>query len=234
MPSQLNAAPAAPQALEIGPPGDRVPNRFFRHDGSDWLAVLFPGWSYDCERPFLRGLREQFGLLGADVLLADYDYPGRGFDSEGPRDELMGRFFREVEQVVGEGLRQRHYRRLTLAGKSLGTRGLAHLSSSGSLESPRGRGLEKIEFVWLTPLFGEPEVWDAILKSHDRSIFVIGTEDPHFTPGKVERLGRKPGCEVVVLEGADHALETNRNLSCAADELSQTMRAIERFLMAPP
>lgn len=236
-----------PETLEIGPSEDRVPNRFFRGTVAPvefsanskpldpWLAMLLPGWSYDCEMPLLAGARRVLQALGADVLAIDYDYPKRGVVSDQASKQLfLTRFHREVEVALRTGLQQNSYRRLTIVGKSLGTRGLAYLSQMGAFAGARAAGVAQIDLVWLTPLLAESEVWEPILKSHDRSLFVIGTADSHYDAAKIGRLSGAGSRSLTVIEGADHALQTSRNLSCDVDELSQALSSIERFLMAPP
>ena len=207
------------KSLPIGPPGDQVRN-VFHTIGSERLGIIFPGWSYTSEMPLLyysgRILRE----AGFDLLQVDYDYPQRGFDlTDDNEGEIFARLKREVYAAVDTVLEGRNYREIVLIGKSLGTRAMLH-----ALERIGGR--IKTNCVWLTPVIGDDAFFEQLKSVHVHSIAIIGTDDPHFNESKLKQLN----AEVLVLEGADHALERPGNLQCSVSELEKVTGFIRTFV----
>ena len=109
-------------------------------------------------------------------------------------------------------------KRLTLIGKSLGTYALGIVVSAGFALPPTAA-------VWLTPLIRNEALRRQIREWGGPSLFVIGTNDPHYDPDLVEEVRESTGGEVVTIDGADHILEI-------AGDLPGSVRAVERVLVA--
>ena len=106
-----------------------------------------------------------------------------------------------------------------LVGKSMGTWALAVTAAPPDVAS-----------VWLTPLVREPGVADAIARYGTRAFVVAGTADELFEEAVGARL-RAAGAAVVVLEGADHTLETDDPVA-SARLLADWLQPLQAFLRA--
>lgn len=206
--------------------GELVPNTFFHQNrGADHLAILFPGIGYTCQMPLLY---YETGLflwsLGADVLWVEYAYNQADFKSmpEGKRKDW---FNADVTASCKAGLEQRAYSKVTLSGKSLGTLALGHLLTSES-------ELRHAQAIWLTPLLKDEKLRGEIRKVRQRSLLVIGTKDAHYNGIALEEMRTLPQVRIVALEGADHSLEVEGDVSKSIGLIGKVIKEIERFVQS--
>jgi hypothetical protein len=212
------------QALKIaGYRGELVPNTFFHQNGeADYLAILFPGIGYTCQMPLLYYETRLFLSLGADVLWVEYAYNRADFKSL-PDSEQKNWFNADVTASCKAGLEQRPYSKLTLSGKSLGTLALGHLLTSEP-------SLSHAEAIWLTPLLKGEKLREEIKKARQRSLLVIGTKDANYDAARLEEMKTLPHVRIVVLEGADHSLEVEGDVSNSIRIMDQVVQEIWRFV----
>ena len=212
------------ESIDIpGSGGDRVPNTFFRQQGgTGHLAVVLPGLAYTCRSPALYYptllLLDGFG---ADVLWVEYDYFWRPGFSELPEREQDRSLFADAEAALRCALSRGTYERLTLMGKSLGTRAMARLLADDTAPPP-GR----VEAVWMTPLLSEDSVRERMRERGVRSLAIVGTADPQYAPEALV------GVEHVAIEGADHGLEIRGDAWGSLKALERVLRDIEAFVDA--
>jgi pimeloyl-ACP methyl ester carboxylesterase len=204
--------------------GELVPNTFFHQNrGADHLAILFPGIGYTCQMPLLY---YETGLflwsLGADVLWVEYAYNQADFKSmpEGKRKDW---FNADVTASCKAGLEQRAYSNVTLSGKSLGTLALGHLLTSEP-------ALSHAQAIWLTPLLKDQKLRAEIRQAKQRSLLLIGTKDAHYDAAYLEEMKTLPHAKTVVLEGADHSLEIEGDVSNSIRLIEQVIQEIQRFV----
>jgi predicted alpha/beta-hydrolase family hydrolase len=212
------------KALKIaGYRGELVPNTFFHQNGeADHLAILFPGIGYTCQMPLLYYQTKLFLSLGADVLWVEYGYNRADFKSM-PDSEQKKWFNADVTASCKTGLEQRAYSKVTLGGKSLGTVALGHLLTSEL-------ALSHAQAIWLTPLLKDEKLRGEIRKARQRSLLVIGTKDAHYDAARLEELKTLPHVRTVVLEGADHSLEVEGDVSNSIRLIDQVIQEIKRFV----
>ncbi len=204
--------------------GELVPNNFFHQNAeADHLAILFPGIGYTCQMPLLY---YQTGLflwsLGADVLWVEYSYNRADFQSL-PDSEQKNWFNADVTASFKAGLEQRAYSKVTLSGKSLGTLALGQLLTSEP-------SLSHAQAIWLTPLLKDQKLRGEIRKARQRSLLLIGTKDVHYDAACLEEMKTLPHVRTVVLEGADHSLEVEGDVSNSIKLMDQVILEIERFV----
>jgi hypothetical protein len=204
--------------------GQAVPNTFFARDSeTHHLAVVFPGLGYTAHMPVLYYPRRLLMERGADALLVEYDYRGRG-DFRMPQDPKRDRwFFDDVAAAYAAGLGQRPYSGITLVGKSLGTLAMGYLL----MEDAR---LSWARCVWLTPLLRADRLRAQMRRARGHSLFVIGTADSHYDPAYLEEVRLASGGESVVVQGADHSLEIEGDTVGSIRAVEQIVRAIQQFL----
>ena len=201
-----------------------VPNTFFHQNGeAEHLGILFPGIGYTCQMPLLYYQTKLFLSLGLDVLWVEYAYNRRPDFQSLPNSERKNWVYADVRGSCKAGLEQRAYSNVTLSGKSLGTLVLGHLLISET-------ALSHAQAIWLTPLLKDEKLRTEIRKARQRSLLVIGTKDAHYDAASLEELKNLPHMTSVVLEGADHSLEVEGNVSNSIKLMDQVIQEIKRFV----
>jgi hypothetical protein len=71
-----------------------------------------------------------------------------------------------------------------------------------------------------------------IAESRGRSLFVIGTADPHYDEDCLREVTDATGGEALVIAGANHTLEIEGDLDESLQALQRVVRAIESFVAA--
>jgi pimeloyl-ACP methyl ester carboxylesterase len=111
---------------------------------------------------------------------------------------------------------------VVFVAKSVGTRALAGISD----RLPRNRSAGAI---WLTPVFGVPEVRDCAAASGLRSLIVAGDADPYHDLDGFEHVARSLGASTLLIEKADHALEVPGDVRASIRGLTALVTAVLEF-----
>jgi len=204
--------------------GELVPNRFFRHDdATSHLAIVLPGYGYNCDMPVLYFTVSHLLDQGVEVLQVDYAYSRlpayRALDAEERQRWLVA----DVTAACRTALAQRPYQRLTLIGKSLGTRAMAHLLATEE-------ALQSTATVWFTPPWHEAPIRASLLAARQPALVVIGTADPHYDPDLAAEIRQAINGKMLVIADAEHGLEVTGDVVRSVQAIEQTMRAVQRFL----
>lgn len=199
--------------------GSAISNSLIRqNDRNSRLAIFFPGLTYRNTMPVLYYPRQLLLARGYDVLSLNYAYdriPEFMGLSEEDKVAWIGADARAaIEAVFDLG----QYERFTLAGKSLGTAAMAAVAP----DEPK---LASADLIWLTPGFKTHGVLEGMARCPQRSLVVLGTEDPHYEKSYVA-AARARGAEVVLLPGLDHGLEKPGHV---ADSVAAMQRIVERM-----
>jgi pimeloyl-ACP methyl ester carboxylesterase len=212
------------QTLDIaGYRDEPVPNTLYRQEReTQHLAILLPGMSYTCQAPLLFYPARLLGISGADVFFVEYAYNWRPDFLSLPEDERERWLFTDVTAACRAALAQRSYRQVTLVGKSLGTLAMGHLLTCEA-------SLSRARAIWLTPLLPIERLRGEIRRWGGPSLFVIGTADTCYDPDLLREVQSATKGETVVIEGADHILETS-DIWESLRILEQVMRAVQQFL----
>lgn len=215
-------------ALDIrGHRGRPVPNQFIRGNG-DALGILLPGLGYNCDMPALYYAQNIFEHLGADILRVEYDYGTRAdFQAASAGDQAIW-IEEDVTAAHETVLAQGTYRRVAIVAKSMGTKALGNLVGAGKLDEDATR------LIWLTPLLRDPLLYEQILACRSRSLFVIGTRDPHYDPDRISKLPSSEEHSWLVVEGVDHGFDVLDDVASSIDALSRIVEAMAAFLVTPP
>ena len=201
-----------------------VPQRFLRQDHeTSHLAMVLPGFGYTCDMPLLYYSVSHLLDLGADVLQVEYAYNQQPEYRALTADERTRWLLADVTAACRAGFTQRAYRRITLIGKSLGTRAMAHLLATED-------ALRQARAVWFTPLLQEDRVREHLLGAPQPALVVIGTADPHYDPATLATVQAAIQGEVLVVEDAEHALEIPGDVVRSVRALERVMRAVQRFV----
>jgi dienelactone hydrolase len=206
-----------------GSGGEPVPNAFLRQRGETaHVGVLLPGFAYTAEMPLFYYAERLLLAAGADVLRVDYRYHQRPGARDLPEQEQDRRLLADARAALDAALAQRPYREITLVGKSLGTLAMAHLLAGEP-------AAERVRAVWLTPLLRVAAVREQIQRLARVSLLAIGTADPHHDPGLLDQV-RAAGCEVVVVEGANHGFDVPGDAAASVRAVEQVVLALGTFL----
>jgi hypothetical protein len=203
---------------------EAVPHLFFRQeDDADHLAILLPGMRYTSHMPLLFYPDLILRARGADVLRLEYAYDRQAEFQTIDNGEQMRWFLTDVTAAYQAGLTQRSYRRVTLIGKSLGTLAMGHLLVTQTLPTDVGA-------IWLTPLLRFDTLRQQIKQFGRRSLFVIGTADPHYDQTYLTEVQQATEGDVTKIKEADHGLMIGNDISRSIRALEQVMQAIEGYL----
>jgi hypothetical protein len=201
-----------------------VPNTFTRQDQeTQHLGVILPGYGYRATMPVLYYPERLLVTRGADVLRVEYGYdqqPGFPTLSDTERSRW---FHADVAASCDAALAQRAYQRITLVGKSIGTRAMGHLLETDD----RFRGAQ---CVWLTPLLRDARLCDQVIRWRPRSLFVIGTADSQYDSDLLGDLELATQGQGLVVEGANHSLEIEGDVVESLHALEQMVQAVDVFL----
>ncbi len=216
---------ASKTSLEIiGYRGEPVPHTFFRQEQeTSRLAILFPGYEYNADMPALYYLSRLLRETGADLLSVEYDYARRADFPALPDKERMSWLHADANAACQAALKQRAYRQIILAGKSIGTLAMGNLLAT----EPR---VKAARYVWLTPLLHDKQLRAQITLGRPPSLFVIGTADGHYAPSYLEEIVEATQGQSVVIQDADHGLEIKGSVARSLRALERVVAAMEAFL----
>ncbi len=198
-----------------------VPHTFFQQSkGSSHVGIVFAGQNITCQHPTLYYPTRELLLRGADTLLVDYCL--RPAFSTFSGEEIKACIEADTIAAYQALFRERTYQQVTLIGKSLGTLAMGHLLLTVSQ-------MPQVRAIWLTPLLKRLELRTQIQRAHPRSLFIIGTEDPHYDAVELTELEKVTQGETLVIEGAGHLLEVPGGIIPSLQVMEQIMHTIQRF-----
>ncbi len=185
-----------------------------RHDPEvNKLAILFPGQSYPVHAPLFWYLSELALLEGYDVLGLEY-----GFQRMHHTLQSVESLASEVQERLEAFLSQHPYRHISTVAKSLGTVVASQLDALLGSSDP--------DAIYLTPL---PRAIKAIERA-PRMLVVVGDQDPLFRSDDVEKVEYLPKVELLLVPGADHALEVPGSTTQSIRVLETVTARCHRFL----
>jgi predicted alpha/beta-hydrolase family hydrolase len=189
-------------------------NKLFHHEsGTDKLLVILPGRGYLSEHPVLYYLRVAGLELGYDVLSIQYGFQAAQTDlTDEGQAQLMDEANRALQPMLARG-----YRRVCLAGKSLGTPLAVSLA-------PSLNAAEK-SLILLTPVGGAVHLTGDL-----RALAIIGTADALYSADEIAAFKDHPTIQWLVLEGLNHGLEAPGDWLASLRALGEITRACAAFL----
>ncbi len=214
------------ERLDIkGYSGNKLKNNFYRQlDETRKIALVFPGLAYNSTMPLLHYSVQSILATGINVLTVDYDYSNNPkFLKQSLRnrsDWLTG----DVEAALKFVTKEENQKVVCLTGKSLGTLALGHL-----LETHEN--LRDAKTIWLTPLIKNPELMEQMLSYMKDAIMVIGTSDSQYDIEIIDRLNANTLLGGIVVDGADHSLEIQGDVTKSLRVLMQIVTIIQQFLI---
>jgi len=201
-----------------------VPNTLYRQRiETKQTALVFPGFGYTCQMPLLFYSLKALLQKGLNVLTVEYNYSRDAQFRALSKEEQIGRLHADVEASYRAAQNQGYTEIVTLIGKSLGTRAIAHLLKQHS-------ELKNAKIVWLTPLIKDQNLREQITDHEAGSLIAIGTADPYYDEDILASLQSNPKVSVVLIDDGDHGLQVQGDLNQSLKALSRVMASVTRFL----
>jgi pimeloyl-ACP methyl ester carboxylesterase len=204
--------------------GVLIPNTFYRQSqGSQRLAILFPGYTYNALMPVLYYPARLILQLGIDLLSVDYQYSQQEDFPTLTAVDQSRRLSHDARAACDAALEQGSYAQVILIGKSVGTLAMGHLlATDARLKSSR--------CVWLTPLLHDERLRGQIKLARPPSLFVTGDHDRHYQPAYLAELVEATGGKSLVVPGADHSLDVDGDALASVEALERMLQALQDFL----
>jgi len=182
------------------------------------LVVVLPGGGYGPQGAALRFPLLAVEQLGAceSIVVAYPSIPAGAVDASSLLANAV------AEQVL-PAIRETSAEEVLFVAKSLGTRALAGICSL----LPSGLSGTAL---WLTPLFGVPEVRDRAAASGLRSLIVAGSADPYHDRSGFDVVVSALRASTLLVPDADHALEVPGDVHASIRVLSVLTTAVLEFV----
>ena len=208
----------------IGHRNEVVPSTFFRQEHkTNHIAVLFPGFGYTVQMPLMYYTGRLLSESGADVFLVGYNYSQQPDFQAASGEEREIWLRTDTTAAYKMALAQRNYERVTLVGKSIGTRAIGHLLAT---EEPP----PSLRCIWLTPILRSELLRNQMKRTPHQALFVIGTSDPHYDPEILAEVQEATAGQVMVIDNADHSLEITGDIVQSIHVLEGLITEIQKFL----
>ncbi len=186
-------------------------------------ALVFPGYGYTVTMPILFYTIEALIEKGFNVISMDHNYSKddvfRSKSQEEREDHLRTDIDALYLAAINNGLSDIG----VLAGKSLGTRSIAHLIETH-------KELEQAKTILLTPILSDPSLTQIMKESQAKSLAVIGTADPFFDLEIIKTLQGKVGLKFYIIERANHGLQIEGELQKSLIVLQGVIQEISILL----
>ncbi|MFW9813343.1 MAG: hypothetical protein ACFFF9_12855 [Candidatus Thorarchaeota archaeon] len=214
------------EVLDIkGYRGRNIRNSYYKQfTETEKVALVFPGLSYNTSMPLLHYSIEAILASGLNLLTVDYDYSTIPEFMEQPLRAKADWMIRDVEAALRIVTEVAEQEVACLVGKSLGTIAIGHILET--YEEYRDA-----KTIWLTPLIKNPELMEQMLSYMKDAVLVIGTKDDQYDSDIIDRLNATTLLSGVVVEGANHSLEIEGDVTKTLRVLMQVVTIIQQFLM---
>jgi len=211
--------------LKIKGYNDRfLKNRFLKQsDDTQEVALIFPGTAYNSDMPLLHYTIKTILNSGLNVLAVDYDYSNTPEFLKQPLSIRADWLIEDVEAVLKVITEEENQKVVCLTGKSLGTLALGYL-----LETHEN--LRDAKTIWLTPLIKNPELMEQMLKYMKDAVMVVGTKDPNYDRDIVDRLNATTQLSGIIIDGGNHYLEIEGDITQSLQVLMQIVAILQQFL----
>jgi len=187
------------------------------------VALVFPGLAYNSNMPLLHYTIETILASGINVLTVDYDYSNNPEFMKQSQRTKSDWLMEDVEAALSAITEKENQKVVCLTGKSLGTLALGYL-----LETYEN--LRDAKTIWLTPLIRNPELQEQMLMYMKDAVLVIGTKDPQYDRDIVDRMNASTQLRGIIIDGANHSLEIEGDVTQSLRVLMQIVAILQQFL----
>lgn len=201
--------------VKVHKAGSNYSKLYHHQDQENALVVIFPGEDYSCDKPLLYYARKAAIREQKDVLCLNYKRKLTWRDT--------GQYPIDLEADASMDLinkcMSKDYKDIYFISKGIGTEVAGKISERF--------GYEKITNIFLAPT-------KAAIKYivNSNCMAIIGTEDEIFTQDPIEQLKQHHNVQLVLLEGANHYLESCNSLEESLKILNQIVNLYTKILKA--
>ena len=182
------------------------------------LVLVLPGGGYGPQGAALR-----FPLLAIEQLgPSDWKLISYPTIPAGTADAFSVLTDAVAEQVLSV-IHDAQADEVAFLAKSLGTRALAGISQRIPRHLPA-------RAIWLTPLFGAPEVRDLAAASGLRSLIIAGDADPYHYRDGLDLVATTLDASTLIVAEADHSLEVPGDVHASIRALTAITMAVIEFM----
>ena len=204
--------------------GRLVKNRFFKQsDDPHEVALVFPGLKYNSRMPLLHYTIKTILTSGLNILTVDYDYSNTPEFMKQSQETRSDWLIEDVEAALKVITEDKNQKVVCLTGKSLGTLALGYL-----LETHEN--LRDAKTIWLTPHIKNPELMEQMLTHMKDAVMVVGTKDSHYDRDIVDRLNATTQLSGIIIDGGNHSLEIEGDVTQSLQVLMQIVAILQQFL----
>lgn len=182
------------------------------------LAIILPGAGYTSQAPLLHYSTGVFINKSYDVLQVNYHYDNKDYDGF---SEIGKAIKLDVKSVVDYVITNKTYENFYLIGKSLGT---IAMSSELNRET-----FKNAKAVWLTPLIHREDVLEAMVKSKNKGLCIIGDKDPCYTEERYLKVVENSNITSKLIPNVNHSLQYDENIVESIEVLRDVIKDIEQF-----
>lgn len=187
------------------------------------ICIMLPGLGYTTQRPLFHYATSICLNQSIDILHINYQFTKNEYFKkllESEQDQWM---YEDVLAVVEDVLKETEYEKVFLLSKSIGTIPMA-------MEWKNKNFSNNTVGVWLTPLFKDDNVFQAILNTELPSLVVIGDNDPHYVEDRIVSICENPHVKILVIPNADHSLEVKGDISATLDVIKKVTLRIQEYV----
>ncbi|MDN7242457.1 alpha/beta hydrolase [Planococcus sp. N028] len=201
--------------------GMEVPFQYIKNESeSKSLAIMLPGAGYTTDSPLFHYSTELFRNRSVDVLEVNYQYKNKEYD-DFTMEELSEAIKYDVKKIFDQELSNTPYENFYIIGKSLGT-----IAMSSELQRPL---FKNAKVVWLTPLFQQDDVFQAMLASTHKALCFIGDADRWYIKERYDQVMNKPTMTSKLFSAVDHSMDCHNDVSGSIDVLKSVISDIQNF-----
>ncbi len=171
----------------------------------DQVVFIFPGAGYGYMGPLLYYPTQWMIEKNMAVIIADYDF--RFFEEIATfsRVDALKFCLKECLQFAQTTYPNKAY---SFLGKSIGTQALCFLKEVASTIK---FNTDTAKYIWLTPVWKREECLDYMVNFKDKSLYIIGDADSHYSKSSHAKFSHNKEANIVVIPSADHSLDNDNS-----------------------
>ena len=194
-----------------------IPYRLIEQsDETDRLVIVLPGAGYTTQAPLLHFTTGVFYSKGFDVLHINYQFSRQEMAALNEKD-----FASDVQQTIENATKGKKYSKYYVVAKSIGTIALSNLQDHPTLKEAK--------LVWLTPLLQRSDVFNAMVRSENKGLCMIGDKDSCYIEERFKKLKNNQNLILNVVEGGNHSLELDNEPIKSIEILKNIISTINDF-----
>lgn len=164
-------------------------------NGSSSICFMFRGGGYGYDRPLFYYSTRIMLQNNIDVVHIHYSYDQQTMK----KSEITKIMMDDINPVIDDVSKNVQYNDTIFLGKSNGTIPIAN-------DLMKREEFLASKIILLTPLIKFDSIFDSILNSQHRGLLVIGVNDQHYNPSRIEQLS-ETNFTLDVVQNADHSLD---------------------------